>query len=142
MAKITAHECQVKDLTQTGPFQSPPHCSCPLPPRAQFQTLQLISFSDMQASQAALVIKNLPVSAGDVKGRDSIPGAGRFPGAGNGNPLQYSCLKNTMDREAWWATVHGVPKSRTRLKRLSRHISSMYIRGRGFQRHLKQSRIY
>ena len=47
-----------------------------------------------------------------------------------------------MDREAWWATVHGVPKSRTRLKRLSRHISSMYIRGRGFQRHLKQSRIY
>ena len=45
----------------------------------------------------------------------SIPGSGRSPGEGNGNPLQYSCLENPMDRKAWWATVHGVPKSRTRL---------------------------
>ena len=45
----------------------------------------------------------------------SIPGLGRSPGEGNGNPLQYSCLKNSMDRGAWWATVHGVTKSRTRL---------------------------
>ena len=44
-----------------------------------------------------------------------IPGSGRSPGGGNGNPLQYSCLGNPMDREAWWATVHGVPKSQTRL---------------------------
>ena len=43
----------------------------------------------------------------------SIPGLGRFPGEGNGNPLQDSCLENSMDGEAWWATVHGVPKSRT-----------------------------
>ena len=43
----------------------------------------------------------------------SIPGSGRSPGEGNGNPLQYSCLENPMDRGAWWATVHGVPKSRT-----------------------------
>uniref|UniRef100_A0A4W2EWG4 J domain-containing protein n=1 Tax=Bos indicus x Bos taurus TaxID=30522 RepID=A0A4W2EWG4_BOBOX len=42
-----------------------------------------------------------------------IPGSGRSPGEGNGNPLQYSCLENPMDGEAWWATVHGVPKSRT-----------------------------
>ena len=42
-----------------------------------------------------------------------IPGSGRSPGEGNGNPLQYSCLKNSMDRGAWWATVHGVAKSRT-----------------------------
>ena len=42
-----------------------------------------------------------------------IPGLGRYPGEGNGNPLQYSCLENSMDRGAWWATVHGVAKSRT-----------------------------
>ena len=45
----------------------------------------------------------------------SIPGSGRSPGEGNGNPLQYSCLENPMDRGAWWATAHGVAKSRTRL---------------------------
>ena len=42
-----------------------------------------------------------------------IPGSGRSPGKGNGNPLQYSCLENSMDREAWWATVHGITKSWT-----------------------------
>ena len=52
----------------------------------------------------------------------SIPGSGRSPGEGNGNPLEYSCLENPMDREAWWATVHGVSKSRTRLKQLSMHV--------------------
>ena len=45
----------------------------------------------------------------------SIPGSGRSPGEGNGSPLQYSCLENPMDRGAWWATIHGVAKSRTRL---------------------------
>ena len=43
----------------------------------------------------------------------SIPGLGKFLGEGNGNPLQYSCLENPMDREAWWATVHGIGKSQT-----------------------------
>ena len=56
------------------------------------------------------VVKNLPVNAGD-----SIPGSGSSPGEGNGNPLQYSCLKNAMDRGAWWAAVYGVAKSRTQL---------------------------
>ena len=51
-------------------------------------------------------------NAGDL---GLIPGSGRFPGEGNGNPLQYSCLENPMDRGAWWATVHGVTKCRTRL---------------------------
>jgi len=50
----------------------------------------------------------MPVSAGDT---GLIPGSGRFPGEGNGNPLRYSCLKNSMDRGAWWATVHEVTKS-------------------------------
>ena len=54
------------------------------------------------------LVKNLPANAGDM---GSIPGSGRSPGEGNGNPLQYSCLENSMDRGAWWATVHGVTKS-------------------------------
>ena len=55
------------------------------------------------------------VSAYNVGDPSSIPGLGRSPGEGNGNPLQYSCLENLMDGEAWKATVHGVTKSRTRL---------------------------
>ena len=59
-----------------------------------------------------LVVKTLPVTAGDV---GSIPGLRGSPGKGNGNPLQYSCLENTMDRGAWQATVHGVTNSQTQL---------------------------
>ena len=44
-----------------------------------------------------------------------IPGSGRFPGEGHGNPLQYSCLENSMDRAAWWVTVHGVAKCQTQM---------------------------
>ena len=58
-----------------------------------------------------LVVKNPPAKAGDIRDTGSIPGSGRSPGEGNGNPLQYSCLKNPMDRGAWWATVHGVAQS-------------------------------
>ena len=57
------------------------------------------------------MVKNLPVNAGEIRDASLIPGSGRFPGGGNGNPLQYSCLENPMDREAWQATVHGVTKS-------------------------------
>ena len=53
------------------------------------------------------VVNNPPANAGDM---DLIPELRRSPGEGNGNPLQYSCLGNPMDRGAWWATVHGVPK--------------------------------
>ena len=56
------------------------------------------------------MVKNLLANA-EVTG--SIPGSGSSPGEGNGNPLQYSCLENSMDRKAWWATVYGVTKSRT-----------------------------
>ena len=70
----------------------------------------------------ALVVKNLPVNARDIRDVDFISGLGRSPGEGNGNPLQYSCLENPMDRGAWWATVHRVAKSHTRLKQLSTHV--------------------
>ena len=63
------------------------------------------------ASLVAQMEKNLPANAGDV---GSVPGLGRSPGEGNGNPLQYSCLEKPMDREAWWATVHGVTKESDR----------------------------
>ena len=61
------------------------------------------------------VVKNLPANAGDARDTGLIHVSGRSPGEGNGYPLQYSCLENPMDRGAWWATVHGVTMSRTRL---------------------------
>ena len=66
-----------------------------------------------QASQLALVVKNLPSSAEDVRDEGSIPGSGRSPDGGHGNPLQYSCLENPIDRGAGQATVHEVVKSQT-----------------------------
>ena len=60
-------------------------------------------------------------SACNSRDPGSIPGSGRSPGGGHGNPLQYSCLENPMDRGVWWATVHRVTHSQTRLKRLSTH---------------------
>ena len=59
------------------------------------------------------VVKNLPANAGATGDAGSITGSGRSPGEGNVNPLQYSCLGNSMDREAWWAIVHGVTRSWT-----------------------------
>ena len=73
------------------------------------------------ASQVVLVVKKSPANAGDTRDRSLIPGLERYPGGGNGNLLKYSCLKNPMDRGAWQATIHGVTKSLTRLKQLSRH---------------------
>ena len=64
------------------------------------------------ASQVALVVKNLPANAADIRDAVSIPRLGRSPGGGHGNPLQYSCLKNPMDRGAWWAIVHGITNSK------------------------------
>ena len=57
------------------------------------------------------VVKNPPASARDVRDTGLIPGSGRSPEGGHGNPLQYSCLENSMDREAWWNTAHGVAES-------------------------------
>ena len=63
---------------------------------------------DLGASPRGALVKNPPVMQERL-----IPGSGRSPGKGNGNPLQYSCLENPMDRRVWWATIHGVAKSRT-----------------------------
>ena len=79
------------------------------------------------ASQMALVIKNLPTNAGDLRDMGSIPGSGRSPGGGHGNPLQYSCLENPLDRGAWRATVRRVTKSGTRLERLGMHVYSTIL---------------
>ena len=65
--------------------------------------------------RVALVVKNLPANAGDIRDVGPIQGSGRSPGGGNGNPLQDLCLENPMDRGAWRATVHGVAKSWTQL---------------------------
>ena len=64
----------------------------------------------------ALLVKNQPANAGDVRNTGLITGSGRSPGGGHGKPLQYPCLENPMDREAWWSTVHRVAKSQTKLK--------------------------
>ena len=69
------------------------------------------------------MVKNPPANAGDVGDTDSIPGSGRSPGGGNGNPLQYSCLGNTMDRGAWQDTVHRVAESDT----TERHLLTFYL---------------
>ena len=61
----------------------------------------------------ALVVRNLHANAGDKRNTDSIPGSGRSPGGGHGNPLHYAFLENPIDRGASWATVHGVTKSQT-----------------------------
>ena len=67
------------------------------------------------ASQLSLMVKNPPANAGDIRDVRSIPGLGRSPEGPHGNPLQYSCLENPMDRGAWWATVPRVAKSQIRL---------------------------
>ena len=74
-----------------------------------------------RASQVVLVVKNPPTNAGDIRDMGSIPASGRSPGRGRGNPLQYSCLENPMDRGAWQVTVQKVAKSWTWLKQLSMH---------------------
>ena len=74
--------------------------------------MERIKYSLSWASLVAQMVNNLACNAGDL---GSIPGLGRLPGKGNGNPLSYSCLGNSMDREAWWATVRGISKSQSQL---------------------------
>ena len=75
-------------------------------------------------SQVVVVVKNSPANAGEARDLGLIPGSGRSLGEGNGSPLQYSSLENSMGRGDWWATVHGAAKSWTRLSNSKQH--SMY----------------
>ena len=75
----------------------------------------------------ALAVKNLPAKAGDTRDLGLITGLEKPPGEGNGTPLQYSGLENSTVRGVWWATVHRVTKSHTRLKRLSTHAVDTHI---------------
>ena len=75
-----------------------------------------INLNTSWASQVMIEVMNMPVSAGDVRDVRSIPGLGRSLGGGHGNSLQYLCLENPMDREAWRAAVHKIPQSQTPLK--------------------------
>ena len=79
-------------------------------------------YHDEWASQVALVVKSSPANAGHIRNAGSIPGSGRSCGGGHSNPLEYSCLEYPMDRGAWWATVHRVTKSWTRLKQLTMYV--------------------
>ena len=83
---------------------------------------------EARTSQVAPVVKNPPANAGNLRDSGLIPGLGRSPGGRQGNPLQYSCLENPMDRGAWRAAAHRVTKSQTRLKQLSMHACSLVLR--------------
>ena len=94
---------------------------------SQFFKVPFTLNSQSWASQVALIVKNPPASAGDMRDMGLIPGWGRPPGEGHGKPFQYSCLENSMDRGAWWAIVHGVTKSWTRLKQPSTRSQSISV---------------
>ena len=78
-------------------------------------TLNFEGITSFKSSEVALVVKDPPANAEDARDVGSIPGLGGFPGEGNGNPLQYSCLENSMDTGAWRDIVHGLAKSWTQL---------------------------
>ena len=75
-----------------------------------------------KASQVAVGVKNMPANAGDMRDLGLIPGWGRSPGGGQGNPLQYSCLENPMDRGVCQVTVHRVAQSQIQLKQINTHL--------------------
>ena len=88
----------------------------PYSEQKQWETKFKVKETDLDfSSQVALLVKNPPANARDTGDSGSIPGLGRYPGVGNCNPLQYSCLGNSMDKGAWLAVVHGVAKSQTQL---------------------------
>ena len=82
----------------------------------------------MLGNSSAYINMHLDANVGNIRDTSSVPGPGRSPGGGHGNPLQYSCLENPVDRGAWQTTVHRVTKSQTRLKQLSMHTHMWYKR--------------
>ena len=92
-------------------------------PSVPLTQADLCAFRCTQGFPGGSEVKASACNVGDL---GSIPGSGRSPGEGNDNPLQYSCLENPMDGGAWWATVHGVAKSRTRLGDFTHSLTQMY----------------
>ena len=92
---------------------------------------------DLPGFQMALVVKNMPANAGDMRDRSSMPGLGRTPGWGHDNPSQYFCLENPMDRGPWQAIVHRITQSQTRLKWLSTHALACLSNFNQFTRKLR-----
>ena len=80
------------------------------------KSLQMVTTITKLKDACSLVAQTVKAAAYNAGDLGSITGSGRSSGEGNGNPLQYSCLENSMDGGAWWATVHGVAQNRTRLK--------------------------
>ena len=110
----TAKDCSYvspEEWSLPGQSQAVPHIGLGAPQGREPHIMGSYGYS--QASQVALVVKNLPANAGDIRDADSVPGSGRSPGGGHGNPFQNSCLENPMDRGACQATVHGVTESDT-----------------------------
>ena len=93
----------------------------PTPFTVSYQNCNQYPVKTLLATQVALLVKNPPANTEDIRDEGLVPGSGRSPGGGRGNPLQCSCLENPMDRGAWRATVHGVAKCWTRLKRRGMH---------------------
>ena len=104
------------EVAQSCPTLSDP-MDCSLPGSSVHGIFQarVLEWGAIAFSMVVLVVKNLSINEGDIRNASLIAGLGRSPGEGNGNPLQYSCLENPLDRGTWWATVHGVAESRTRL---------------------------
>ena len=84
----------------------------------------------LKPSLVVLLVKNLPAKAGDARDRGLIPGLGKSPGEGNGNPLQHSCLENPTDRGAWCTTVHGCKQSDMTERTLT-HVTKLKMKWRG-----------
>ena len=110
------HQSRHVSLLREGGTKDPGPCrcwNCPLGPwqghrpKPRHQMAGLGALQSWPGFPVALVVKNPPARAGDMRYLDPIPGWGRSPGGGHGSPLQYSCLENPMDRGAWWATVHS-----------------------------------
>ena len=117
-----AHQPKICYLSISIPPPNTCYLSISTPPQANWEQEENENiFWVSRTSQLALVVKNKPANAGDVRDSGSTPESGRSPGGGQENPLQYSCLENPMDRGAWWDTVHMTAQSWTQQKWLSTH---------------------
>ena len=118
MAGTPISQCsgtRVRLLSQGTGSRMPQLRACMLQLKTLHATNKRTHVPQQGASQVALVVNNLPVSAGDIRDTSSVPRPGRSPAEWHGNPLQYSSLKNPMDRGVWWTSVHRITKSQTRL---------------------------